>query len=179
MRPSARSGARNSGEPMTSPVMVSAELPSTMAIPKSVSTIRPSFEISTLAGFTSRCSTPASCATRSAASTSAPMWAARCGGIGPSASSTSASESPRTSSMTIHGRPPSVATSYTVTTFPLATRAAAHASRSSRAYIRCTSSPASPAGARTSLTATSRCSTSSRARHTVPMPPSPSGARSR
>jgi hypothetical protein len=81
--------------------------------------------------------------------------------------------------MTIQGRPSSVATSYTVTTLRLATRAAAHASRSSRAYIRSTSPDASPAGARTSLTATSRCSTSSRARHTVPIPPSPRGDRSR
>lgn len=164
---------------MTSPVIVSAELPSTMAIPKSVRTTRPSFDSSTFAGFTSRCSTPASCAARSADSTSAPMCATRWGLSGPSASSSSASEMPRTSSITIQGRPSCVATSYTVTTLRLATRAAAHASRSSRAYIRSTSGPASPCGARTSLTATSRCSSSSRARHTVPMPPSPSGDRRR
>lgn len=150
-----------------------------MAIPKSVSTTRPSFAISTLAGFTSRCSTPAAWAERSASSTSAPIRAARCGAIGPSASSTSASDRPRTSSITIHGRPSSVATSYTVTTLRSAIRAAAHASRSRRAYIRSTSDAGSPAGARTSFTATSRCSTSSRARHTVPMPPSPSGDSSR
>src|SRR5690606_16256923 len=104
VRPRARSGARNSGEPTTSPVIVSAELPSTIAMPKSVSTTRPSLAISTLAGFTSRCSTPAACAARSAASTSAPIPAARAGDIGPSASSTSASDRPRTSSITIHGR---------------------------------------------------------------------------
>ncbi|PSK48316.1 hypothetical protein B0E38_06268 [Streptomyces sp. 111WW2] len=159
--------------------MVSASLPSTLAIPKSVSTTRPSFASSTLAGFTSRCSTPAACAARSAASTSAPISAARRGSNGPSASSRSARDSPRTSSITIQGRPPSVATSYTVTTLGWEIRAAAHASRSSRAYIRPTSVCDSPAGARTSLTATSRRSTSSRARHTVPMPPSPSGDRSR
>ncbi len=164
---------------MTSPVMVSAELPSTLAIPKSVSTTRPSFDSSTLAGFTSRCSTPAACAARSAASTSAPISAARSGANGPSASSRSARDSPRTSSITIQGRSPSVATSYTVTTLWWATRAAAHASRSSRAYIRRTSLSGSPEGARTSLTATSRFSTSSRARHTVPMPPSPRGDRRR
>ncbi len=179
VRPSARSGARNSGEPITSPVIVRAELPSTMAIPKSVSTTRPSLASSTLAGFTSRCSTPASCAARSADSTSAPMCAARCGGNGPSASRSSASEMPRTSSITIHGRPSCVATSYTVTTLWFATRAAAHASRSRRAYIRSTSLAGRPCGARTSFTATSRFSTSSRARQTVPMPPSPSGDRRR
>lgn len=111
VRPNARSGARNSGDPMTSPVMVSADVPSTMAMPKSVSTTLPSFDRSTLPGFTSRCSTPASWAARSAASTSAPMCAARAGGIGPSASNCSASETPRTNSMTIHGRCSSVATS--------------------------------------------------------------------
>src|SRR5690606_39034500 len=116
VRPRARSGARHSGQPTPSPGIVSAELPSTIAMPKSVSTTRPSLAISTLAGFTSRCSTPAACAARSAASTSAPIPAARAGDIGPSASSTSPSDRPRTSSITIHGRPSSVATSYTVTT---------------------------------------------------------------
>ncbi len=110
-RPNARSGARNSGEPTTSPVMVMAEEPSRLAIPKSPSTTRPSLAISTLAGFTSRCSTPESCADRSAARTCSPTCAARCGVIGPSASSTSASDSPRTSSITIQGRPSSEATS--------------------------------------------------------------------
>ena len=82
---------------------------------------------------------------------------------------------PRTSSITIQGRPSWAATSYTVTTPGWDTRAAAHASRSSRVYIRSTSEEGSPDGARTSFTATSRRSTSSMARHTVPMPPSPSG----
>ncbi len=91
--------------------MVMAEEPSRLAIPKSLSTTRPSLAISTLAGLTSRCSTPESCAERNAARTCSPMCAARCGGIGPSASSTSASESPRTSSITIQGRPSSEATS--------------------------------------------------------------------
>lgn len=76
-RPDARSGARNSGEPTTSPVMVIEEEPSRVAIPKSPSTTRPSLAIRTLPGFTSRCSTPESCAARSAASTCSPMCAAR------------------------------------------------------------------------------------------------------
>ncbi|MCF0088562.1 hypothetical protein B0E37_03637 [Streptomyces sp. MH192] len=175
VRPSACSGARYSGEPTTSPVRVSAVSPWTMAMPKSVRITRSSWLRRTLAGFTSRCSTPASCAERSAASTSAPMRAASRGVNAPSEAMSSPSERPRTNSITIHGRPASVTTSCTVITLRPVMRAAAHASRSSRVYMRSTLAAGSPAGARTSLTATSRRSISSRARHTVPMPPAPSG----
>ena len=50
------------------------------ATPKSVSTQRPSAQMSTLAGFTSRCSTPAACATSSAPSIAMPIFATARGG---------------------------------------------------------------------------------------------------
>jgi hypothetical protein len=72
-----RSGARNPGDPITTPAWVSDGSPSAVAIPKSVSTVRPPGQSSTLLGFTSRCSTPAACAAASASSSCLPTAAAR------------------------------------------------------------------------------------------------------
>lgn len=87
---------------MIDPVMVSEVDSRIAAMPKSVRTGRPSGRIRTLAGFTSRCWMPTSCAARSAASTSRPILAASTGVIGP-LFSRSWSDPPVTSSMTSHG----------------------------------------------------------------------------
>ena len=60
--PRARSGEMYDGAPTSMPVEVTDGSPSIWAMPKSVSTTRPSSAISTLDGFTSRCRMPASCA---------------------------------------------------------------------------------------------------------------------
>jgi hypothetical protein len=65
------------------------------------------------------------------------------------------------------------------TTLTWLNRAIARASRNDRSRISCRSAPVSPTGGTSSLIATSRPSTSSRARQTRPMPPSPSGAKRR
>ena len=82
--PRMRSGAVNPGEPITMPVWVSRGSPSNCAMPKSVSTARSSqpspillVAMSTLLGFTSRCSTPAVCAAASADSSCWPIRQAR------------------------------------------------------------------------------------------------------
>ncbi len=178
-RPVARSGARYSAEPTRSPVRVRVPAPSIMAIPKSVSTTRPPASSSTFAGFTSRCSTPTACAARSARSTRPPMRAASLACSAPSCRSTASRDSPRTSSITIQGRPSCSTTSCTVMTFGWLIRAAARASCFRRAYRTRTSASSIPSGARTSLAATSRSSTSSTASQTTPMPPRPSCSRSR
>ena len=95
------SGETKSGVPSASPDMVSAEVsPVTEAIPKSV-TSAPSGETSTLLGLTSRWTMPASWAASSAARTSSPSSAARCGDSGPSRSTISCSDGASTNSMTM------------------------------------------------------------------------------
>ena len=100
-----------------------------LAMPKSVSTTRPLRSSSTLPGLTSRCSTPTWWAASSASITLAPIAAASRGSIAPRSFSTSSSDGPSMSSMTMTGRPFSSATSWTVMTPPLRMRAAARASR--------------------------------------------------
>ncbi len=124
-----RSGAVKPGDPMTIPVWVSRESPSKVAIPKSVSTARPLSASITLLGLTSRCSTPAACAVASADSSWRPASAALGGGSGPDLAMIWSSDSAWTSSMTIHGRPSSSATSNTVTSPGWLSRAAVRASR--------------------------------------------------
>ena len=109
--PRMRSGAVKPGEPITIPVWVSRGSPWKVAMPKSVSTARSSRPSSTLLGLTSRCITPAACATLSADSSCRPTSAARRGDSGPEVASTWSSDWALTSCMTIHGRPPSSATS--------------------------------------------------------------------
>ncbi|RAO51131.1 hypothetical protein PSN01_04328 [Micromonospora saelicesensis] len=108
----ARSGATNCGEPSTVPgPVITPSPPSKVASPKSVSTTRPSSATSTLCGFTSRCSTPAVCAARNAASTASPIRAVRCGLSGPSAPMICCTDRDGTYSITIQGLSRSCTTS--------------------------------------------------------------------
>ena len=66
-------------------------------------------------------------------------------------------------------------TSWRVTTPGWLSRAAALASRSARSRNVTRSAPVGPTGSSTSFTATARPSRTSSARHTVPIPPRPSG----
>ncbi len=177
--PRARSGEMYDGAPTSMPVDVTDGSPSTRAIPKSVSTTRPSCPISTFDGFTSRCRMPTRCASASTPSSSNATSAARCGGSTPSVRMTSLSERDSISSITIQGRPSSSTTSYTVTAPLCRIRAMAFASVSVRATSRCRSSSSTPPANRSSLTATSRPRNSSAARQTVPIPPWPRTAVSR
>jgi hypothetical protein len=97
---------------------------------------------------------------------------------GPSSITMSARLRASSSSMMIHGRPPSVTTSYTCTTLGWDRAAAARASRSVRSHRASRSDWGMVGGSSTSLTATSRRSCVSEARQTVPMPPLPTGERS-
>ncbi len=106
-----RSGARKLGEPVTMPVRVSDASPSTVAMPKSMSTARPSSDSRMLLGLTSRCRMPAAWAARRADSTCRPTLAASRTGSAPVVSTTCSTEGWLTSSITIHGRPPSSTTS--------------------------------------------------------------------
>ncbi|CAM5705435.1 hypothetical protein SCALM49S_02931 [Streptomyces californicus] len=81
--------------------------------------------------------------------------------------------------MTIHGRWSYSMTSWTVTTPGCVMRAAARASFCVRACRTSRSASATYSPAVNSLTATVRCSTSSWARQTLPMPPRPSTSPSR
>ncbi len=107
----ARSGEMKCGEPSTMPGVVSCTSVGIRATPKSVSTQRPSLQISTLAGFTSRCSTPCACATSSAPSSAMPIFATTRGATGPSSITMSARLRASSSSITIQGRPFSWTTS--------------------------------------------------------------------
>ena len=77
--PEATSGARYAGEPVTSPVWVSAASASVRAMPKSDSFTWPSGATRMLDGFTSRCTIPAPCAAASASATWARIGAASSG----------------------------------------------------------------------------------------------------
>ena len=98
--PSACSGERYCGVPMTWPVWVSATASAARAIPKSVIFTVPSGVTSRLAGFTSRCTMPSACAALIPSAAWASSSAAGSGGIGSPPRSSADSGSPRTSSMT-------------------------------------------------------------------------------
>ena len=70
--PRTRSGAVKPGVPTTMPAWVMPGSSANVAMPKSVSTVRPSSVTSTLLGLTSRCSTPAACALASAPTQAGP-----------------------------------------------------------------------------------------------------------
>jgi hypothetical protein len=106
-----------------------------------------------------------------------PIFATARGASGPSSMIMSARLRASSISITIQGRPPSVTTSNTWTTLGCDRLAAARASRSVRSYMASRSLAASAGGSTTSLTATSRRSTVSAARQTVPMPPLPIAVR--
>ncbi len=80
-------------------------------------------------GLTSRCSTPAPCAARSAATMPRPIRAASSGGSAPCPLITSPRVAEGTYSMTMHGRPSSSTTSCTTITWGWVIRAALRASR--------------------------------------------------
>ena len=176
--PSNLSGAMYSGEPMYTPVWVSAALPWTLAIPKSISTVRSSSVSMMLAGLTSRWVTPTACAAFSPPSNALAASSTRSAGMGPCASMWWCREEPLSSSMTIHGLSSCSRTSWTVTMALWWIRAVACASRSVRACASTRSSSLMPSGSRTSLTATSRCRIGSNACQTVPIPPEPRRPRS-
>ncbi len=89
-----------------------------VASPKSDSATMPYPLTRMLAGFTSRCSTPAACAAASASATRTPMSRTSPGLSGPSSRSRSASDPPGHSSSTMYGRPsPSTPASYTSATW--------------------------------------------------------------
>ncbi|MCP9944909.1 hypothetical protein LUX12_09185 [Streptomyces somaliensis] len=158
------------------PASVSVVAPASWAIPKSVRTTRPvASSTSTLAGFRSRWSTPIACAARSADSSARPILAASRASTGPRAAIRSASDTPSTNSITMYGTPSSSTTSWTQTMCGWWTRATARASRS---VVSTAASPplGTPASTWSSFTATGRPSSSSWARHTVPIPPRPNRA---
>lgn len=161
------------------------------AMPKSVSTTRPSAPSRTLPGFTSRCSTPAACAALSAVTIRWPVRAASAGGRVPLSSSTSARVREGTYSMTMHGSAgpaapagssaPGVSSTTSCTTMTLGCviLAALRASRRVRSWRRSRSSSERCGWTCMRFNATSRPRNSSSARHTAPMPPLPSSSRSR
>lgn len=178
--PRIRSGLRKSMEPMSSPVRVRVEVPDAWAMPKSVRTIRESSPSSTLPGFTSRCSTPARWAARSAATMPRPTRAASAGSNGPCALSRSPRVTEGTYSITIDGSPASSTTSCTTTTLGWLIRAAARASRLVRSKrVAISSSSMCGCGGCSFFTATRRPRSSSSASHTVPIPPRPMRSSSR
>ena len=144
------------------------------AMPKSASLTRPLGETMTLAGLTSWWTIPARWAASSASRSSSPIRAAAPCPTGPDRSTRSRRVGASTSSMTRNRRSSASTASWRVTTPGWLSRAAALASRSARSR----NAPARlrrPPGSSTSLTATGRPSRTSSARHTVPIPPRPSG----
>ena len=105
--------------------------------------------------------------------------AASRGSTRPTSLTASASELPSTSSITIHGRLSCSSTSWTVTTAEWLIRAAARASASGAGEQHGLVALGTYSAAVNSLMATARCSTSSCARHTRPMPPLPMESTSR
>jgi hypothetical protein len=150
------------------PAAVDGVPQATLAMPKSVIFTWPSPVISRLAGLISRCTSPAECA----ACRPSPACAIRSmvwpGFSGPAAR-ISASEGPSTNSITRNGKSaePSSPKSYTWATPGWDSREAWRAS--ARNLTRASGSPA--ASGRSSLTATFRSSSRSKARHTWPVAP--------
>ncbi len=167
--PDACSGDRYAAVPSTPRVPVVPSPPSARAMPKSRTLTSPPPVSTMFAGLMSRCTSPAACATSSASQTAAAMRTASPSGSGPAWSRTCRRVGPTTSSITMNAEVPSTPESNTVTSRGWLSRAACRASRSNRAR-----NPGSAAYCGLStLTATSRPSTSSLARHTIAMPPVP------
>jgi hypothetical protein len=148
-------------------------------MPKSASLAPPSASTRTLAGVTSRWTTPCRCAASRVSSSPRPSRATRPVGSGPSRSTSSCSDGASTSSITSSGRPSCTSTSCSTTAPGWLNLAAARASPSTRSRSRVRSAAVADGGSHRSLIATSRPSSSSRARHTTPMPPLPSRSSSR
>ncbi len=143
------------------------------AMPKSVTTTRPSLPRSTLSGLRSRCTTPAACAPASPSAMATPTATARPTEKAPSRASAAESDSPSTYSMVRNFSPSCSPMSNTRATFWWVTRRASLASRRKRSRIPGVES----SSRRITLSATISSSSRSRARYTVPMPPAPTSAR--
>ena len=173
-RPCATSGARYAGVPAITPVRVSCTSSTARETPKSVSFTNPSAAISTLPGFTSRCTTPARWAAASPSAIWRPMSAVSTAESGPSRVMRAASDSEGKYSMTSHGRSSWITTSNMLITWGWCSRAPIRPSRRMRRRDSSSSGPLSPVGtASSSFIATVRPSSSSAARHTTPMAPTP------
>ena len=172
--PRACSGDRYCAVPITAAVWVTvAALSATArAMPKSITLTAPARVIMTFPGFTSRCTMPLRWEKSSAAQTSATISIARRGISRPSALSTSRRVRPSTYSMTMYGWEPlwpmtSSPVSYTATIAGWFSEAAACASRRNRAW----NDGSRARSARSTLTATSLPSRTSRPRCTSAIPP--------
>ncbi len=130
--------------------------------PNPVSTARPVVVSSTLPGSTRPCTIPAACAAVSADRTQTPILAACGTGNGRRERTVCSSDAPETNSITSHGSPSSTSTSSTRTTKACRSAVALRAS--------CSAASRSSGGTRRRLTATSRCSVSSKASRTDPAP---------
>jgi hypothetical protein len=143
------------------------------AMPKSATSAWPAW-IRMLPGFTSRCTTPRACAKSSASATSAAYRSVSSRGSGPLRVRWSRSEGPSTKGMEYQGSrsSPSSTTpeSSTGTMLGWLNFAVMTISRAKR------SAPSeAPSSRRSTFTATGRSCFTSRASHTVAMPPSPAG----
>ena len=145
--------------PIMAPVRVSAESPM-RAMPKSVTTTRPSSASITLYEVTSRWTMCRPCAAPSAESTARAIWTASSGGSAPSRRRRCFSVSPGTYSMAMYVTPSAVPRSYTPTMLAWLRLAAACASMRKRS----TNSSSAASLALSTLTATWRPSRSSSAR---------------
>ena len=164
------SGLMYSGVPIASPVFVSRCPSVTRAMPKSVTIARPQRRsIMTFDGFTSRCTTPISCAYASAHATSASRWQATGTGSGPRARCICSSEQPSMKRITKKRSPSCSPAKYTGTMFGWSSIAAVRASPMKRCGM--TAEYAS-SGSMT-FSATGRGSRRSAARNTAAMPPRP------
>ena len=169
--PSTCSGEMYSGVPTTVPAVAWPRSLGrrALAMPKSVRTTRPSFPSMTLSGLRSRCSTPARWAAPRPAHTSVAIAMVAAGVTRPSRSRRARSDSPSMSSMVKKQSLRSCPMSKQRATFGCVTRRARRTSRRKRSSM-----PGSRAISRAmTLSATVSSSVTSRARYTLPIPPTP------
>ncbi len=158
----------NPGDPITSPVPVSALFSAAREIPKSI-TRGPSAASSTFEGFRSRCTTPTAWIAVSPSASPAVSASTAPGGNGPCSATACAREGPGTYAVASHGSGPSASASATsAVNIPCTFRAAATSWRN-----RFRNSGSSASSARITLTATGR-PPGERPRNTRPIPPLPS-----
>src|SRR4051794_20188174 len=148
--------------------------PGARAIPKSMSTGRPSRR-HTLLGLRSRCTTPLPCRYRSTAATCSPSSTASSAGSGPSAAIELSRVGPSTYSNTRYGTSPANSAAYSRWTPGCASPPTIAASRARS--VRVSASPASPA--RGSFTTTGHHRSGDQASQVSHRRPPPSGAQAR
>ena len=160
--------------PTIVPVSVSREWSAVVASPKSPSFAVPPLVSQMFPGFTSRCTTPCSCAYASAPQRSSAMLITRSMACGPAAASSSPRRSPPLMYCeTKNGRPSSSPMSYTLTMLGWSSRAIARASRRRRS----SSSGSIVASVLIRARTTSRSSAASWTTYTAFCPPSGSTRR--